>query len=107
MRYLVDSNWIIDNLLNVQEAVDLLDKLSADGIAVSIITYMKVYEGTLRAQATQELSDAFTRFFYQCECPCLHSRRGETMCSPSSRTQATREAGKLPRLGFVHRGNGS
>jgi hypothetical protein len=40
MKYLVDSNWIIDNLLNVQEAVDLLDKLSADGIAVSIITYM-------------------------------------------------------------------
>ncbi|MDQ2783683.1 MAG: type II toxin-antitoxin system VapC family toxin [Chloroflexota bacterium] len=63
MRYLIDSNWIIDNLLNVQEAVDLLDKLSADGIAVSIITYMEVYEGTLRAQATQELRDACTRFF--------------------------------------------
>ncbi len=63
MRYLVDSNWIIDNLLNVQEAVDLLDKLSGDGFAVSIITYMEVYEGTLRAQATEELSVAFKTFF--------------------------------------------
>lgn len=63
MKYLVDSHWIIDNLLGVREAVDLLDALSADGIAVSIITYMEVYEGTLRAQATEELRDAFTRFF--------------------------------------------
>ncbi len=63
MRYLIDSNWIIDNLLNTQEAVDLLDTLSVNGFAVSIITYMEVYEGTLRAQATAELSEAFQTFF--------------------------------------------
>ncbi len=63
MRYLIDSNGIIDSLLNVQEAVDLLDTLSADDIAVSIITYREVYEETLRAQATKELRDTRTRFF--------------------------------------------
>lgn len=63
MRYLVDSNWVIDNLLNMQAAVDLLDSLSADGFAVSIITYMEVYEGTLRAQATDALREAFRTFF--------------------------------------------
>ncbi len=63
MRYLIDSNWIIDNLINEEAAVDLLDTLAADGFAVSIITYMEVYEGTLRAQATEELREAFRMFF--------------------------------------------
>jgi len=63
MRYLIDSNWIIDNLLNVQEAADLLDTLSVDGFSVSIVTYMEVYEGTLRAQATEGLKATFTKFF--------------------------------------------
>jgi len=78
MRYLIDSNWIIDNLLNVHEAVDLLDKLSADGIAVSIITYMEVYEGTLRAQATEELRDAFTRFFANANVQSVEKRMAKS-----------------------------
>ncbi len=63
MRYLIDSNVVIDSLLNVQEAVDLLDELSEDGFAVSIFTYMEAYQGTLRAQATGQLRTAFERFF--------------------------------------------
>lgn len=63
MRYLIDSNWVIDNLLSVQEAVDLLDQLAGDGFAVSIFTYMEAYQGTLRTQATEELRAAFDRFF--------------------------------------------
>lgn len=49
MRYLIDSNWVIDSLLDVQEAVELLDTLATDGFAVSILTYMETYQGTLRA----------------------------------------------------------
>lgn len=63
MRYLIDSNLVIDNLLNVQEVVDLLDTLSTDGFAVSIITYMEAYQGTLRAEATDGLRAEFARFF--------------------------------------------
>ncbi len=63
MRYLVDSNWMIDNLLNIQKAVELLETLSASGFAVSIFTYMEVYQGTLRGEATAELQRAFERFF--------------------------------------------
>ena len=63
MRYLVDSNWVIDNLLNVQEAVELLETLSANGFGVSIFTYMEVYQGTLRGEATADLQRAFEQFF--------------------------------------------
>jgi len=63
MRYLVDSNWVIDNLLNTQDAVDLLETLATDGFAVSIFTYMEAYQGTLRGQATAEMQRAFEQFF--------------------------------------------
>jgi predicted nucleic acid-binding protein len=49
MPYLVDSDWVIDHLDNVPEAVELLDQLAADGIAISIITYMEVFQGRIRS----------------------------------------------------------
>ena len=46
MSYLVDSDWVIDHLANVPEAVALFDELSDIGrVAISIITYMEVYQG--------------------------------------------------------------
>jgi predicted nucleic acid-binding protein len=49
MPYLIDSDWIIDLLAGVPDAVAVVEQLVRDGIAVSIITYMEVYQGTLRA----------------------------------------------------------
>ncbi len=63
MRYLIDSNWVIDSLLDVQEAVELLDTLATDGFAVSILTYMETYQGTLRVQASANFQQAFEQFF--------------------------------------------
>jgi tRNA(fMet)-specific endonuclease VapC len=48
MPYLIDSDWIIDLLADVPEAVGVVDELAGDGIAISMITYMEVYQGTLR-----------------------------------------------------------
>ncbi len=45
MRYLVDSDWIVEFLKGRTRAVDLLDALLADGIAISIVTYAEVLEG--------------------------------------------------------------
>jgi predicted nucleic acid-binding protein len=41
MPYLIDTDWVIDLLASVPEAVQLLDRLAQDGIAISIITYME------------------------------------------------------------------
>jgi tRNA(fMet)-specific endonuclease VapC len=49
MPYLIDSDVVIDHLADVAAATQLLEQLATDGIAVSIITYMKAYQGVLRS----------------------------------------------------------
>ena len=49
MRYLIDTDWMIDRLVETPEAVSLLDTLSAEGMGISIVTYMELFEGTLRS----------------------------------------------------------
>jgi predicted nucleic acid-binding protein len=49
MQYLIDTDWVIDHLSDVEAAIQLLEKLSEDGIAISIITYMEVYQGLDRS----------------------------------------------------------
>jgi len=49
MIHLIDSDLTIDHLDDIQAASSLLDALAGDGIAISIITYMEVLEGRLRA----------------------------------------------------------
>jgi predicted nucleic acid-binding protein len=46
MPYLLDTNWIIDFLDREPGAVELIQRLLPEGI--SIVTYMELYEGTLR-----------------------------------------------------------
>ena len=61
MSYLFDSDWVIDLLADVPEAVTLLDRLAAAGVSMSVVTYMEAYQGTIReadpatAQATLEI----------------------------------------------------
>jgi predicted nucleic acid-binding protein len=54
MPYLVDSNWVIDHLANVPEASQFLERLAEEGIAISIITYMEIYQGVERSPNVTE-----------------------------------------------------
>lgn len=47
MSYLVDSDWLIDAFVGAPSAVDRLDRLREDGLAVSIISYGELFEGAL------------------------------------------------------------
>lgn len=47
MPYLIDSNWVVEHLAGEPAAVDLLRQLAPDGLFISIITYMEVFEGAL------------------------------------------------------------
>ena len=60
MAYLIDSDWVIDHLASVPEATELLEGLAEEGIAISIITYMEVFQGLLRSPGVQE--EEQTRF---------------------------------------------
>lgn len=61
MPSLLDSDWLIDALAQVPEALALVDRLAEGGIALSVITYMEVYQGVLRSptpeRAQQDLDD--------------------------------------------------
>lgn len=47
MAYLIDSDVVIDHLAEDPAARDLLDRLAPDGLAISTITYLEVYQGAL------------------------------------------------------------
>jgi tRNA(fMet)-specific endonuclease VapC len=59
MPYLVDSHVVIDHLADVPEASDLLSRLAADGIAISIITYMEAFQGVARSPHPEEAQAKF------------------------------------------------
>lgn len=62
MPYLVDSDWVIDYLAGVPEALDLLERLAGNGIAISIITYMEVYQGVERSPEPAEAEQGVAAF---------------------------------------------
>lgn len=49
MSHLLDADWIISYLNGRPEAVELVDKLADEGLAVSTIVVGEIYEGLLRA----------------------------------------------------------
>lgn len=49
MPYLLDTDLIIDHLDEVPAATELIQRLSSDGVAISILTYMEVWQGILRS----------------------------------------------------------
>ncbi len=54
MTYLIDSDWVIDHLEEVPDANRLLDTLAGDGIAISMITYMEVFQGVERSPSRSD-----------------------------------------------------
>ena len=59
MPYLIDSDWVIDFLAQESEALQLVEQLAQEGIAISIVTYMEVYQGVLRSQESEAASAQF------------------------------------------------
>jgi len=45
VSYLVDSDWIVDALAGVDSALKVLEELSEEGLAVSIISVGEILEG--------------------------------------------------------------
>lgn len=62
MPYLVDSDIVIDYLDHREEATTLLDTLVEEGIAISIITYMEIYQGVLKSPQPEQAKRQFEAF---------------------------------------------
>src|ERR687895_653987 len=62
MPYLVDSNVVIDHLMDVPEASAILESLTAKGLAISIVTYMEVFQGIERSPEVEQAREKFQAF---------------------------------------------
>lgn len=66
MRYLVDTDWVIDVIKGFPSAVEILEQLIADGIAVSIVSFGELYEGAYGFPdpdaEIRSIRDALSRF---------------------------------------------
>ncbi len=45
MRYLLDTDWVIDHLHSVARVVQRLEELAPEGLALSVISLAELYEG--------------------------------------------------------------
>ena len=62
MPYLVDSNIVIDNLLDVPTASALLEQLALEGVAISIVTYMEAFQGIYHSPDPRKARETFETF---------------------------------------------
>ncbi len=62
MKYLVDSDWVVDYLAGKQQAVSLLTSVWQDGIAISLITLGEIYEGIYYGRDPQRSEAVFRQF---------------------------------------------
>ena len=62
MKYLVDSDWVVDYLIGKQQAIDLFSSVSQDGIAISLITFGEIYEGIYYGRDPQRSEAVFRQF---------------------------------------------
>ena len=54
MSYLVDTDWLIDVLVGIPEAVATLEDLTPDGLGISIVSVGEIYEGAYRTDDPAE-----------------------------------------------------
>lgn len=62
MPYLLDSDWVIDHLVGRADAVTLVAELWPEGMSISLITYLEVYEGILGGRNTRLAERVFHEF---------------------------------------------
>ncbi len=62
MKYLVDTDWIIDHLNGVEIVTKKLEKFAALGICTSIISVAELYEGVYGAKQYEASLDALETF---------------------------------------------
>ena len=60
IRYLVDTDILIDYTLRREPSTHVLSDLLEDGVAISILSYGELLEGILGRQSLQEREDAVT-----------------------------------------------
>ena len=67
MRYLIDTDWVVDYLRGRPAALQLLASLSDDEVFISLITYGEIYDGVDQSTYPQTAEAGFRRFLVDVE----------------------------------------
>ena len=62
MKYLIDTDWIIDHMKGEKRVVSRLEALASEGMAISVISLAEIYEGVYHSRdpaKSQQLLDDF------------------------------------------------
>jgi predicted nucleic acid-binding protein len=62
VTYLIDTDWVVDYLKGVTDAVSLIPVLQPDGIAISVFTFTEVYEGIYGGRDPIKSEQSFRAF---------------------------------------------
>jgi tRNA(fMet)-specific endonuclease VapC len=62
MRYLVDTDWVIDHLHGREPVVRRLELLAPQGLGMSIVSLAELYEGVFYSTSPQENEEALHNF---------------------------------------------
>ena len=54
IRYLIDTDWVIDHLNQIERVVNRLKQLRPEGLALSIISLAELYEGVFYSRDPAE-----------------------------------------------------
>ena len=49
MRYLIDSDWVIDHMHGIARVSQLLEGLAPSGMWISVVSLAEIYEGVFYA----------------------------------------------------------
>jgi predicted nucleic acid-binding protein len=62
MKYLIDTDWVVEYLKGRPPAVETLAALRQEGLAISLITYGEIYEGIYTGREAARHEEMFLRF---------------------------------------------
>jgi tRNA(fMet)-specific endonuclease VapC len=62
IRYLIDTDWVIDHLNQIERVVNRLRELRPQGLALSIASLAELYEGVHYSRDPEQSQQAFDAF---------------------------------------------
>ncbi|MHB8620468.1 MAG: type II toxin-antitoxin system VapC family toxin [Chloroflexota bacterium] len=100
MSYLVDSDWMIDALAGVQPALQLLEQLSEDGLAISIITVGEILEGAYGLPDPEAHRQRFNEFMAGFKTLLLDSMASSNVASAGRSASVSRMRSRVVCVGM-------
>ncbi len=62
MKYLIDTDWLIDHLNGVEKVKAKLEVLAPEGLAISIVSLAEIYEGIFYSRDPQKSASTLESF---------------------------------------------